>query len=85
MDPQVQYVLETRFPTINDPKAKPMRSHHSLDRATLKAHTMLAYLEGLGWEIDGPEDGGPTTWKVAKLVPDGYIIGSLSIFEREDA
>lgn len=77
------YVLETRFPTISDPKAKPIRSRLSLDAATLKAHTMLAYLEGLGWEIDEPEDGGPTVWHVARIVPDGYILGKLSIYEDD--
>ena len=77
------YVLETRFPTISDPKAKPIRSRLSLDAATLKAHTMLAYLEGLDWEIDEPEDGGPTDWVVAKLTPNGYIVGSLSIYEDD--
>ena len=83
-DMMMNYVLETRFPTQADPKAsKPIRENLSLDAAMLKVDAMLIYLEGLGWEIDEPGDGGPTDWVVAKLTPNGYVLGSLSVYEGE--
>lgn len=83
MNPEMMnnYVLETRFPTASAPNGKPIRENLSLDGALLKADAMLAYLQGKDWEIDEPQDGGPTDWVVAKLTPNGYIVGRLSIYE----
>jgi len=75
------YTLETRFPTADNPKADPIETTHTLEEALLKAHAMIGYLTGAGWEIDKPKVEAPTVeaWTIAKLTPNGYMLAGLNI------